>query len=51
MFIEQSNQKTLQHPLVSYVCLISYSRPVRSSKKRALEQVKSWCGSMTKKEF
>ncbi|KAJ9588236.1 hypothetical protein L9F63_018400 [Diploptera punctata] len=27
------------------------SRPVRSSKKRALEQVKSWCGSMTKKEF
>lgn len=26
-------------------------RPVRSSKKRALEQVKSWCGSMAKKEL
>nr|CAD7426234.1 unnamed protein product [Timema monikensis] len=28
---------------------ISGSRPVRSSKKKALEQVKSWCGSMSKK--
>jgi hypothetical protein len=45
------HQKTLHHPLMSYVCVVCYSRPVRSSKKRALEQVKSWCGSMTKKEF
>nr|CAD7571893.1 unnamed protein product [Timema californicum] len=28
---------------------ISGSRPVRSSKKKAMEQVKSWCGSMSKK--
>nr|CAD7455625.1 unnamed protein product [Timema tahoe] len=33
----------------SRISEISGSRPVRSSKKKAMEQVKSWCGSMSKK--
>jgi hypothetical protein len=44
----------MYHPVNSAqpsLLLCVNSRPVRSSKKRALEQVKSWCGSMTKKEF